>query len=249
MALNEMFESMDIEQEQKIALQEAFDSAVIKKTTDMLDEHVETLLSEKVEVLEEEYKEKVEGLTESLDGYLDTVVEEFISENAPMYEAQIDDEKTQSLLELFDKMVQIVGVDMLTITEAKATKDDKEFNESAEAQVEKLEEKVADIADKLVEAKRTADKYLQLGILSETAEGLTILEQAKFEKLAEMVQFDKTQAYLDKLETIKESIIDSRSEDFNDSIEQIGKVNLPGNAFKQPEQVNSKQALDYSKYL
>ena len=242
--LEPMFESMDIEQEQKIALQEAFDSAVLKKTTEMLDEHVETLLAEKVEVLEEEYKEKVESLTESLDGYLDTVVEEFIAESAPVYEAQIDEAKTKTLLGLFDEMVKVAGVDMLTIKEAKEAKEEEEFNESAEARVQKLEEKVADMADRLVEAKREADKFLQLGIISETAEGLTILEKAKFEKLAEMVQFDRTQDYINKLETIKESIIDSRSEDFEDV-----PASLPDSAFKQPEKIDASSALDFSKYV
>jgi len=244
MEINEMFESMDIEKEQKVALQEAFETAVIKKTTEMLDEHVETLLAEKVEVLEEEYAEKVEGLTESLDGYLDTVVEEFVAENAPSYEAQIADEKSTTLLELFDKMVKVVGVDMLTINEAKDTKEQDEFNESAEAQVTVLEDKVATMADRLVEAKRESDKYLKAGIVAELSEGLTILESAKFSKLAELVAFDRNAAYLDKLDTIKESILSSRSEDF-----QEPDAVLPQNAFKQPEKVDVASAMDFSKYL
>ena len=72
--LEPMFESMDINQDQKIKLQEAFDKAVLVKTTSLLDEHVETKLQEKVEVIEEEYNEKIELLESSLDGYLDTVV-------------------------------------------------------------------------------------------------------------------------------------------------------------------------------
>ena len=37
-----LFESMDISEDQKVELQEAFEKAVLKKTTEMLDEHVET---------------------------------------------------------------------------------------------------------------------------------------------------------------------------------------------------------------
>lgn len=241
-----LFETMDIEQDQKVALQEAFDKAVLVKTTALLDEHVETKVAEKVEVLEEEYKEKVTLLEDSLDGYLDTVVEEFIAENAPSYKAEIEDEKTKSLLELFDQMVKVAGVEMLTITEAKEELDEATLEASAEVQVEKLTEKVADMADKIVEAKREADKYLQAGIIAEMKEGLTILEGEKFEKLAEMASFDRSAAYLSKLETIKESIIDSRSADFE---AEAAPSSLPKTAFKGSAPVDVKTATDFTKYL
>lgn len=247
--MNELFESMDIDKEQKVALTEAFEAAVLKKTTEMLDEHVEALLNEKAEALEEEYAQKVTLLEDSLDGYLDTVVEEFIAENAPIYEAQIKDEKAQTLLEMFDNMLKVAGVEMLTIQEGKEVLDEAELEKSDAVQVEKLTEKVAEMADRLVEAKREADKFLKDGIIAEMKVGLSMLEGEKFEKLAEMASFERSKAYLTKLETIKESIIDSRSEDF-DSEAQFGKgANLPQGAFKQPEPVSAKDAMDYSRYI
>ena len=56
--VEDMFESMDIEQDQKIALQEAFDKAVLVKTTDMLDEHVDTILKEVCLDIEKRYQVK-----------------------------------------------------------------------------------------------------------------------------------------------------------------------------------------------
>jgi len=241
--VNELFESMDIEKEEKVALTEAFDKAVLKKTTELLDEHVETLVEEKVEVIKEEYEEKVENLTESLDGYLDTVVTDFIAENAPSYESQISEEKTKTLLEMFDNMLTVVGIDMVKIQEAKEEQIQEDYENSAEYKVTKLDEKVSDLAEKLVESKREADKYLKAGIVSETAQGLTILETAKFEKLAEMINFTRDSSYLEKLDQIKEQITSSRSEDFNAPAE------LPQAAFKQPTKVDSKSAMDYSKYI
>jgi len=236
-----MFESMDIELEQKVALQEAFETAVLKKTTDLMEEYVEKEVAEKVVVLEEEYKEKVEGLTESLDGYLDTVVEDFIAENAPSYEAQIADEKASSILETFDKMVEILGVDMLRIQEAKEEEDDAEDKDK---KLEDKDEKISELAEKLVEAKREADKYLKAGIIAETALGLTILEKAKFEKVADLIAFDRDASYVEKLELVKEGILDSRDDSF-----EVPAAELPANAFKQPETVDAKSAMDYSKYL
>ena len=239
--LEPMFESMDIEKDQKVELQEAFDKAVLVKTTEMLDEHVDTKVLEKVEVLEEEYQEKVSLLEDSLDGYLDTVVENFITENAPSYEAQIDQEKTKSLLELFDRMAEVIGVDMLSIQEAKEVKD-ADIVERDETMIQKLEDNMADMADKLVESKREADKYLEAGLVNEMTEGLTILEAAKFEKLAEMVNFERTPAFMDKLEVIKEQIVSVRADDFVPS-------DLPVGAFKAPELVDVKSATDFSKYI
>ena len=243
-----LFESMDIGQDQKVALQESFDKAVLRKTTEMLDEHVDAIVAEKVETIEEEYTEKVSLLEDSLDGYLDTVVEEFIQENAPSYEAQIDDEKAKTLLEMFDNMVQVVGVDMLTINEGKADRDSEEYEKTAVRKVNELENKISDLADRLVESNRNADKYLQAGIVAETKEGLSLLEADKFEKLAEMIGFEKNATYLDKLETIKEQIIDSRVDGFDEDPKFIG-GNLPTSAFKQPAAVDVKAATDFSKYL
>jgi intergrase/recombinase len=235
--MNPLFESMDIDAEMKSELSEAFDKAVLETVTEKMDEYVETKLTEEVERLEEEYKEKVEYLTEALDGYLDTVVEEFIEENAPMYEAQIEEEKTKTLLEMFDSMLKVAGVEMMQIAEAKE-------DASIEAKVEKLEEEVSVMADRLVEAKREADKYLKAGLIQELAEGLTILEKEKFEKLAEMVEFQRDPSYVNKLETIKESILDSRGEDF----QMDETATLPSDAFKEKE-ADAKAVFDFGKYV
>jgi hypothetical protein len=235
--LNPIFESMDIDAEMKSELSEAFETAVLETVTEKMDEYVDTKLTEETLRLEEEYKEKVEYLTEALDGYMDTVVEEFIEESAPVFEAQIEEEKSKTLLELFDKMVQVVGVDMMTIAEAKD-------NSSAETQVDKLEEEVSLLADKLVEAKRESDKYLKGGLIAEMKEGLTVLEGEKFEKLSEMVEFSRDTSYVETLETIKESILDSRGEDF-----QMDETKLPEVAFRQPEVPSVKDATDFSKYI
>ncbi len=249
-----LFEGMTISLEEKTALQEAFDLAVVKKTTDMIGESNEKYLVEAEEKINEEYSEKLTILESSLDGYLETVVDDFIKENSSEYEAQIAEEKVKTLLEMFDNMINVVGMDMLHIKESKETRDlDEAYNSDEEVQARKishLEETVADLADKLVERTRESDKYLKTGIVNETAEGLTILESAKFDKLADMVPFEKDASYLEKLETIKESIISSRAEDFSaePQFKNTG-TPLPATAFKQPEEVNAKDALNYSKYL
>ena len=240
--MEKLFEGMDIPETDKVELQEAFDKAVLKKTTEMIDEHVDSLVTEKVEALEEEYKEKVVFLEDSLDGYLDTVVEDFITENAPVYEAEINEAKAKTLLEKFDEMATIMGIDMLKIQEAKEEKDDEDEEEEGKSK-EELEDKLSEMAERVVEAKREADKYLQAGVVKEVSEGLSVLETAKFEKLAEMVPFEREPSYLEKLEVIKEQIMDSRADDFDANIE------LPGSAFRHDKQPDVADALNWKKYV
>jgi hypothetical protein len=234
---NPLFESMDVDLETKVELQESFDQVVLNEVTKRMDEYVEERLTEEKQRLEEEYKEHKEFLVESLDGYMDTIVEEFIQENAPEYERQIDEAKTKTLLSLFDNMVRVAGVDMMTIAEAKD-------NSRAEKKIEQLQEDAAQLADKLVEARKEADKYLKAGLIAEMAQDLTILEAEKFEKLAEMVEFTRNPSYVRSLETIKESIVDNRSEDF-----KMDESTLPKTAFKHPETPSVEDALDFSAYL
>ncbi len=246
--LEPMFESMAIDSEQKIALQESFDKAVMQKTTDMLESYVEEKVNSRVEILEEEYSEKISLLEDSLDGYLSTVVEDFYIKNAPSYDSQISEEKVKTLLEMFDKIIKVAGVEMTDILEAKEIKDRDDLESTplyiAEERVEDLSEKLTTTTNKLIEARREADKYLQSGLVNEMKEDLTILEGEKFEKLASLVPFERSASYMSKLETLKETIVGSRVEDFT----KIGETPLPRNAFR-PVAVDAKQAMDFSKYV
>jgi hypothetical protein len=236
--MNELFESLDINEDMKAKLNEAFEKAVMVKATELLDEHVEARLNEEREKLEEEYQERVTLLEDTLDGYLASVVEEFVAENEPVYEMEIEQEKVKSLLEMFDTMLKVAGVEMLHIHESKD-------ESSLEARLEKLEMLVAEREEALHEARKEAEGYLKAGIIQEMKEGLTMVEADKFEKLADMVPFEKSPKYVNALETIKESIVEGRSDSFDES--QI-EEKLPKTAFKSNE-VDLNEALDFSKFL
>ena len=47
---------------------------------------------------------------------------------------------------------------------------------------------------------------IQLGVIYDLKEGLSLVESEKFDKLAKLVEFTKDQTYVEKLNTIKESI-------------------------------------------
>ncbi len=248
--MNELFESLDINDEMKANLSEAFDKAVLAKSVEMMDEHVETKVNEAKEVLEEEYAEKVENLEDTLDGYMTSVVEEFVTENAASYEAQIQDEKSKKLLEMFDAMLTVAGVTMTDINESKSDRDIAEDYNSLENQIERLDKRLSEKEGDLAKSRREANKFLQAGIIAETKEGLTLVEGEKFEKLAEMVSFERSEKYAGHLDALKESIIDSRDDSFNESVitESTPSIKLPGEAFKSSK-VDVKAATDFSQYV
>jgi hypothetical protein len=138
---------------------------------------------------------------------------------------------------MFDAMLKVAGVQMLDINEAK---DDS----SLVSKVQDLESKVNETQERLVEARREADKYLKAGVILEMKDGLSMLEAEKFEKLAEMVTFSRDESFVESLETIKESILDHRKDKELD--ESFGK--LPETAYVE-KKVDVKAATDFSAYI
>lgn len=248
--MDELFESLDINDEMKANLSEAFDKAVLAKSVEMMESHVEEKVNEAREVLEEEYAEKVEDLENTLDGYMTSVVEEFVAQNEQTFEAEIQDEKAKKLLEMFDAMLTVAGVKLTDINEARSERDIREDEHSIENQLARTAEKLAEKESALAEARRESNKYLKAGIIAEVKEGLSVVEASKFEKLAEMVSFERSASYVDALDTIKESIIDSRDESYVELGESVatGKTKLPASAYKA-DVVDVKAATDFSSYI
>jgi len=57
------------------------------------------------------------------------------------------------------------------------------------------------------------DKLVKMGVISEVREGLSLVESDKFESLAKLVEFSKTSEYLEKLETIRESVVGVKAQE------------------------------------
>jgi len=243
--MNELFESLNIDDKTKAELTEAFDKAVMAKSVELMESHVQEKIEEARAELEEEYQEKVEDLEETLDGYLTSVVEEFVAENEVKHERIIEESKTEKLLEMFDSMLKVAGVEMLEIQEAKTEKEIMEDENSLENRLARLEDKLTEKEHELIEAKKEATQYLKTGIIAEISEGLTISEKERFETLAEMIEFSRDEKYVNALETIKENLISNRAEGFNESEEA---TKLPGAAYKS-EEVDVAAAIDFSKYV
>ena len=207
--LNKLFESLDekvFTTELKASLETSFNEAVELKSVELsekiIEEKIEELQEKSEEFkakLEEEAKQKQEELLESVDTYLERVVDDFLEESKESLDESLKAEKSDMIIEAFDAMITAGGVDVAKIVEAK---------ESSEAE-NKLAESVKkydELVEENIQLSKENSKLLKIGIIQETAEGLSLVEAEKFKKLADIVEFSNDESYLSKLHTIKESI-------------------------------------------
>lgn len=211
--LEKLFESLDekvFTADLKEALEAKFNDAVEAKAAVIAEAKLEeqiTSLNEKseqhIEFLNQKADEYVEmkqsEMIESLDKYLDRIVDEFIAEAKTALEESVKSEKADMIIEAFDSMLTATGVEVAKIVEAK---DETEIQKKLEESIEKYDA----LVEENISLQEENETLIKMGIISELKEGLTIVEAEKFEKLAALVEFVRDQTFAEKLEVIKESI-------------------------------------------
>lgn len=196
--------------ELKESLGAEFNEAVKIKAAQMIDEQVE----EKVDALSEKSEQHITLLTEkaeeytglvkeemldSLDKYMERVIEEFLGESKAALDKSLKSEKADMIIEAFETMLVAGGVDVARISEAK---DESSLENKLQESTEKYDTLVEDNIT-LADENKT---LIKMGVIAEIKEGLSLVEAEKFEKLANLVEFTKDAAFAEKLETIKESV-------------------------------------------
>ena len=211
--LEKLFESLDekvFTPELKKALEAQFNEAVETKAESIAEAKIEEeidSLNEKAEQHVEFLNKKAEEyiamkqaeMVESLDKYLERVVDKFVAEATDLLAESVKSEKADMIIEAFDAMLVATGVQVAKIVEAKdETAVETKLAESTTKYDALVEENIA-----LSEENK---KLIKMGVISELKEGLSLVEAEKFEKLAELVEFSKSGEFLTKLTTIKESV-------------------------------------------
>ena len=208
-----LFESLDekvFTPELKETLEAQFNEAVEAKATEIADskinEKIEELnqkSEEHIELLNEKAEEFVElkrqELVESLDKYLDRIVDEFLIESEEKLTESAKSEKADMLIEAFESMIISHGVEVAKIVEAKNT-------DSVETKLTETVKKYDSLVEENISLKEENDKLIKLGVIAETSADLSIVECEKFKKLADLVEFTKDEEFVKKLEVIKESV-------------------------------------------
>lgn len=211
--LDKIFESLDekvFTPELKVALAAQFNEAVETKAASIaearLEEEIDSLNEKSEQHIEflnkkaEEYVEmKQSEMVESLDKYLERIVDEFVADAKDSLAESLKSEKADMIIEAFDAMLVATGIQVANIVEAKNdTAIEKKLEESITKYDALVEENIA-----LSEENK---KLIKMGVISELKEGLSLVEAEKFERLADLVEFTKSEEFLVKLTTIKESV-------------------------------------------
>jgi len=194
--MKQILESLEVAEETKVALQESFDAAVLKEAV---------ILAESKEEAYEEYMlaqmtEMKSELEDTLDAYLEKVVEQFVEDNTFAIDESVKSEKYDAVLEGFNSLMIATGVEIAQIAEAKEEVEE-ETNESAEILADKL------MAENIELKERNAE-LLKTGLVKESAEDMTVVQRDKFLKLARVVEFKASAPvdFIEKMDTLVEAV-------------------------------------------
>jgi hypothetical protein len=207
--MEQILESLELADETKIALQESFDAAVLTEAVKLAEskeaEYEEYMFSQLTEMKEE--------LEDTLDAYLEKVVEQFVEDNSFAIDESIKSEKYDAVLEGFNSLMITTGVEIAQIAEAK--EEGSEVADLTES-VEEAEEMADRLMSENLELKERNAELLKTGLIKESMEDMSALQKDKFLKLASVVEFDESDpvGFISRLDTIVESVkgIEQREE-------------------------------------
>ena len=195
------FSGSDLSEEFKAQATQIFETAVVSS--------VNMKLAEMAEQAEEEYAEEMqnieEGLTTKIDEYLDYVVEQWMEENRLAVESGLRSEVTENFL---SGLRNLFAENWIDIPEEKV-----EVVEELASEVEHITAALDEEMQKNIELKKQVEKFEREIAFVDVSEGLTEMQIAKFESLAEAVDYENAESYKERLETIRTSFFESRSQD------------------------------------
>ena len=170
-----------------------FEAAVItrvKAEVAKIEEQFESLLAEKVEEIKE-------GLVEKVDGYLNYVVEQWMTDN----ELALENGMKTDIMESF--IAGMKNLFMEHYVEVPAEKYDLvgELEEEVESTKTKLDELLADN----VELSKQINEMKRVSSIEEFCTDLADTDAEKFKGLAEELAYEDADSFKTKLQTIKEN--------------------------------------------
>jgi len=190
-AMFEGAEDLNVEFKEKATT--IFEAAVVAKVNEQLEKisvNFEAELSEEIETVRKE-------MTENLDQYLDYVVEQWMEENRLAVEQGLKAEMVEDFLKglkgLFEDHYVEIPDEKVDVVEELASK------------TEELESKLNEQIEKNVELRGVVAQYDRGQLIESVSNGLTDTQKAKFETLAEGIDFSDEEAFTNKLNIVKES--------------------------------------------
>ena len=196
----------ELSEEFKTKAATIFEAAVVtrvKQEIAKLDEQFDTKLAEQVESIKE-------GLVEKVDGYLNYVVEQWMTDNELALENGMKSEIMESFITgmkgLFEQHYIDVPEEKFDILG--------EMQEEVSAVKSKLDEQLA----ANVELTKQVNEMKRVAAIAESAAGMVDTDVEKFSGLAEELAFEDADTFKTKLQTIKENYFGKKVSKTVDSV-------------------------------
>lgn len=220
-------------------LREELEAKVNKAINSKADAKVQALVEEKVEELNEsceEYKaqlaneahnavnEKVNELNEMVDKYVDKIVSEFIQEHEETFRVNEAELCAQAALGALRNACLAAGVQAQDITERIRVNEEIEENRGRSFTNEqmKLVKSFSKVVSEKNALKEENAKLIKMGIIAEMCEDLNNTQAKKFKELAENVEFSRDRNFVNKLDSLKNSIVEDCDDEDEEITESIG---------------------------
>jgi len=182
----------------------AVNSKLMEKAADM-ELVTATLIAEKVEELEEQYNSEIseavvearEELVEKVDGYLNYVVETWMEENRLAVETGLRTEIAETFM---GSLKDLFTESYIEVPESKV-----DLVDDLAEQVIALEEKLNQETSTIIEMRSEMQNLERHAIIAEASRDLAGTQADKLTKLAESIDFESSEAFADKVDTLVES--------------------------------------------
>ena len=170
-----------------------FEAAVHAKVVDEVNKRMEEQ-SKEVDASKDEFQKE---LTEKVDGYLTYVVEEWMKENELAIERGIRSELVEDFMSGLKTLFTEHYIDL---PEEKVDMVDDLFTK-----VEELETSLDEEINRGVELQKELAQFKKDDAVKEATKDLADADSEKIAKLAEGIEFENTEQYVEKLNVLKES--------------------------------------------
>lgn len=194
-------ESLEVLMKAEKSLSEGFRS----KATELFEATVKAKVAAEVTKIEESYKARLDeevatatkDLAEKVEGYLDYVVKTWMEENKVAIEAGLRTEIAENFI---NSLKSVFVESYIEVPEGKEN-----LVDSLNKEVSKLEEQLLKSTEANIKLNESVNVLLRKQIVADASSDLASTEAVKLNSLVEDVDFEDTESFSKKVQTIKES--------------------------------------------
>jgi hypothetical protein len=199
-----LIEGEELSEEFKEKAATIFEAAVFARVNEEITERVEKLEEQYRIELENAISENRNNMIERVDDFMGYVVREWMEENQLALDKGIRSEIVEDFM---------VGLKNLFVEHYIDIPDEKvDLVDDLFAKVEDLEESLNKEIEKNIQSSKQLKEYRKLEAINVVSEELTDVQKDKMKKLAEGVEFNDVEQYVEKLQLIKENYCPNHTE-------------------------------------